>query len=65
MKITAIKVYKVKKIDLRFFRPESGFFLQVDLPLLDGNYKWANGKSVGTPVATIVAMHTNLNGIIG
>ena len=64
MKITAIKVYKVKDRPQRFFRPESGF-LQVDLPLLDGNYKWANGKSVGTPVATIVAMHTNLNGIIG
>ena len=65
MKITAIKVYKVKKIALRDFSGPNQVFLQVDLPLLDGNYKWANGKSVGTPVATIVAMHTNLNGIIG
>ena len=35
------------------------------MPLLYGNYTWANGKCVERPDATIVAVHTNLNGIIG
>ena len=35
------------------------------MPLLYGNYTWANGKCVERPDATIVAVHTNLTGIIG
>ena len=38
---------------------------QVELPLLYGNYTWANGKCVEKPDATIVAVHTNVSGVIG
>lgn len=39
---------------------------QVDLPLVDGSYKWADGKSVGIYDSTIVAVHTDHpNGIVG
>lgn len=38
---------------------------QVELPLLYGNYTWANGKCVEKPDATIVAIHTNVTGVIG
>ena len=42
----------------------SCFFQQVDLPLVDGSYKWADGKSVGIYDSTIVAIHTDV-GIVG
>ena len=38
----------------------------MDLPLVDGSYKWADGKSVGIYDSTIVAVHTDHpNGIVG
>ena len=40
--------------------------LQVDLPLVDGSYKWADGKSVGVYDSTVVAIHTDHpDGIVG
>ena len=42
------------------------FFSQVDLPLVDGSYKWADGKSVGTYDSTIVVIQTDHpDGIVG
>jgi len=39
---------------------------QVDLPLVDGSYKWADGKSVGVYDSTVVVIHTDHpDGIVG
>ena len=32
---------------------------QADLPLVDGKYEWADGKSVSTYDSTVVAVHTD------
>ena len=38
----------------------------MDLPLVDGSYKWADGKSVGTYDSTIVVIQTDHpDGIVG
>lgn len=37
---------------------------QVDLPLCEGSYKWAGGKSVEVFDSTVVAIHTNI-GVTG
>mmetsp|Transcript_20421 Transcript_20421/g.19742 ORF Transcript_20421/g.19742 Transcript_20421/m.19742 type:complete len:396 (+) Transcript_20421:166-1353(+) len=37
---------------------------QVDLPLLEGSYKWSSGKSISTFDSTVVRIETN-HGIIG
>lgn len=63
MKITAIKVYQVSVfISQHCF--VAIFCDQVDLPLVDGSYKWADGKSVGIYDSTVVALHTDA-GIVG
>lgn len=38
---------------------------QADLPLVDGSYKWADGKRVDTYDSTVVAVHTDNPAIIG
>merc|ERR1712038_2016271 len=38
---------------------------QADLPLVDGDYNWADGKSVSVYVSTVVAVHTDCPDIIG
>lgn len=37
---------------------------QCDLPLVDGSYEWADGKSVSVYDSTVVALHTDA-GIVG
>src|SRR5947207_1897136 len=37
---------------------------QVDLPLVEGDYKWSEGKSVAVFDSTVVAVHTDA-GIVG
>ena len=39
-------------------------YFQVDIPLIDGTYKWADGKSVGVLDCTVVAIETD-KGITG
>ena len=38
---------------------------QADLPLVDGDYNWADGKSVSVYVSTVVAVHTDRADVIG
>ena len=40
-------------------------FFQADLPLVDGDYNWADGKSVSVYVSTVVAIHTDRPDIVG
>ena len=68
MKITAIYVYQVKTLHSIYFKLHHirRCISQVDLPLVDGSYKWADGKSVGIYDSTVVAMHTDHpKGIVG
>ena len=68
MKIIKIKVYQARIYSefLSFLCVLNPHFSQVDLPLVDGSYKWADGKSVGTYDSTIVVIHTDHpDGIVG
>ena len=68
MKITKIKVYQARIYSefLSFLCVLNPQFSLVDLPLVDGSYKWADGKSVGTYDSTIVVIHTDHpDGIVG
>lgn len=38
---------------------------EVDLPLVDGRYEWADGKSVDTYDSTVVVINTDAKGIEG
>ena len=39
-------------------------YFQVDLPLIDGTYKWADGKSIGVLDCTVVVIETD-KGVTG
>ena len=39
--------------------------VQIDLPLVDGSYDWAEGKSVEKYDSTVVAVHTDREDIVG
>ncbi len=38
---------------------------QADLPLVDGSYEWAGGRKVEVYDSTVVALHTDCQGIVG
>jgi len=44
---------------------ENFLTLKVDLPLLDGPYKWAGGKSISVLDCTVVVIETDQQGIRG